>query len=232
MISAYLSIDPAEVQAAVAHPRVWPNLQTQAPDAQTAVREYLTEPGCTFCIVRSEGELVGGLAIDRISETTGMAHNLLVPEVLSGADAVRAVNHALAFAFGPLGYLRVQGRTASGNRRALRFATAMLGMERMFATDTGVVTGVSLADWPWRQPGFFAVPQPDGTYAPDDVMVGLVARMAEVGAAARGVWLGNEYLAALEQAPMELVAADQTSALVAFGGRLWRLGSNGVEELQ
>ena len=233
MISVYPSVDPAKVQAVVAHDSVWPGLQSEAPDPEVAVREYLTEPGCTFLLVERDGELMGGFAVDRISEVTAQGHNLIFggEDYLTGAEKVEAFNHALCWVFGPLGYLRIQGRTHIENKAALRFATAMAGMTRCFTTDEEVYTALAFEDWPWRHAEWMTAATGGRPEYPGTVMGGLVARLAAVGAAARAVWAYNEFATSVDAQGMELVSADQTSALVRHAGRLVRVGVNGVQEM-
>lgn len=233
MLCVYPSVDPARVQAVVAHDSVWPGLQSEAPDPEAAVREYLTEPGCTFLVIERDGALMGGFAVDRISEVTAQVHNLIFTGegCLTGPEKVEASNHALAWAFGQLGYLRIQGRMSIENKAVLRFATAMAGMTRCFTFNDEVYTALAFEDWPWRHREWMTAATGGDPEDPGMVMMGLVARLAAVGAAARAVWAYNAVAVSVDAEGMELVSADQTSALVRHAGRLVHVGVNGVQEM-
>ncbi|MCH8505069.1 MAG: hypothetical protein LAT50_12180 [Ectothiorhodospiraceae bacterium] len=232
MLTVTPCIDPDMAQAVASHPEVWPGLQSSAPDPETAVREYITQPGCTFFAVHMDGQLAGGYAVDRVSDTAAMGHNLLFPEV-RGAQGVEAFNLALCWVFGRLGYQRLYGLTDKTNTKAVRYATSMVGMSRCHKSGSRVLTAINAADWPWRHPhwcmsGAFA---PDMELSPTRVMLGVAARLAAVGAIGRGAEMFNEWAVIEENDPMQIVAASEHSAIVRVGDQVVLIGADGAKEI-
>lgn len=189
---------------------------------------YLGAPECTFLGVYLAGEIVGGFAVLYINDGTAQIHNLLTHRCRRRLR-IQAMRWGLAWGFGPGGLTRLVGCTGAFNTQAMQFATGMAGWSRLVEENGQVWSSLNIQDWPWQHARWMC--KASGEEGVDGVILGAMARLAQVGAPARGVALYNEWANLMERPAIELLKEGRNEALIHRGRALYRIHPDGIDEV-